>query len=220
MYADAPARKPREIPILFNGDMVRAILDGRKTQTRRPAKERRPPLGQQARTCVCRQIEPSDRPCTVCIERFGASPFGRPGDLLWVRETWRVGNPEHKYHGADNSACFVYRAGGVAWNPIPVDVKYSRDEKWRPSIHMPKWATRLRIRVTDVWVERLHGLSEDDALAEGNTGHPVDGHAGYPIGYSPVDEFRGAWDSIYAKRGLRWNTNPWVWACKFERIQR
>jgi hypothetical protein len=216
---------PAEHPILFNGEMVNAILDGRKTQTRRPLKPQPPEdfedpcQGRDGHWFVF-----DNRPPDILDSYPLRSPFGQPGDTLWVRETW-----------ADvNSAAgpgFLYRADGAAHmcTDDAYPVEYERypgcgfamwwsdlmrgepDHSWRPSIHMPRWASRITLTVKRVWVERVQDISAEDALAEGvRPGGTTDGGVCIQLGF--VD----AWDGIYAKPGLGWDVNPWVWACEFE----
>lgn len=166
-------------PILFSTPMVKAILDRRKTQTRRV-------------------IKIDDAP-----ENWRKSLAGsryKPGDILWVRETWapKRYQPERIYYKADNEL------GSL----VNVD-------KWRPAIFMPRAAARIFLRVTDVRVERLQDITEDDATAEGLR----IGIGGEPY-FSCRDAFVALWNSINAKRGYGWDTNPWVWVISFERCEK
>lgn len=181
----------RERPILFNTEMVRAILDGKKTQTRRPAKERAPDPGNDWRECLCREIAAVDVPCVVCEARFGLCPFGRVGDRLWVRETW--------------GPC----AGGVCYRADEADTVCPDGGRWIPSIHMPRWASRITLEVTEVRVERLQSISERDAIAEGKP---------YGALVDPRSEYVVSWNAIYAKDGRGWRDNPFVWVVSFRRI--
>lgn len=181
-------------PILFNDAMVRAILSGAKTQTRRPVKrESAPSPGFVWAECLCGEIDPADRPCVTCEGRFGDPPYGVPGDRLWVRECFAV--PP----GSELREECAYRADFA-----PSETK-TNGKTWTPSIHMPRWASRLTLRVTDVRVERLQDISERDATAD--------------LGASPitrdckVTKFARLWDDIYGG----WNLNPWVWVVSFER---
>lgn len=160
----------RERGILFSDAMVRAILDGRKTQTRRVVK-----LREFQRTTTPgydfifrdRRLLWNDYRTPRLIEK--CCPYGKPGDRLWVRETWRVyGGREYEYQR--DRRCVIYRAGGP-----PPDVSMSLDraraetgpQQWRPSIFMPRWASRVTVEISDVRVQRLHDISEEDARAEG-----------------------------------------------------
>ena len=185
----------KERPILFSTPMVRAILDGRKTQTRR------------ANMKWSRYSEPNQAkpPLEWC-------PYGKPGDRLWVRETWGQAEgvwEEWEYHRgkADRHLPVLYRAD----NPtLGAD-----DEYWRPSIFMPRWASRITLEVTGVGVERLQNISEQNACAEG-----YDDSGLQPATMDAArDWFRVMWDQINAKRqGCSWNENPLVWTITFRRI--
>jgi len=222
----------REHPILFSGPMVRAILDGRKTQTRRVVKPQ-PPTG-------FRQINQELGTATFSDGFFARThecPFGKPGDRLWVREGhWLYG--QWVKNGFNNS-------GGQRWTfqQIGDRVAYTRpglDEiayygggqgfSWRPSIHMPRWASRITLEITDVRVERLQEISPNDAVAEGV--EPDCDHPSMTLEYgctdcmntgyasNPRDEFAGLWDSINGQRpGCSWADNPWTWAITFKRVQ-
>lgn len=203
----------KERPILFNGEMVRAILDGRKTQTRRPMNPQPEFCGGAGEESDISKwgFHSMDRtPHFVSVTEF-APPLGTVGDRLWVRETFRI------YRSFIECACYddcqcasmngkpLYRAS----YPSP------DDDKWTPSIHMPRWASRIDLEITRVWVERVQDITEEDALKEGCEGDPVYGHNGFPNGLGPRDEFRDLWQSIYGT----WDANPFVWAYEFRRIK-
>jgi hypothetical protein len=174
----------KERPILFSGPMVRAILEGRKTQTRRVIKPQPEIGGAYWRTpggAIGRDVKPK-----YC-------PYGRPGDLLWVRETWAINI------GAEpGESIYAYRADR------------ERPGDWKPSIHMPRKASRLLLRITDVRVQRVQEISDAEAIAEGCV--PV-----WDAGVTPRDAFAELWDDINAPRDHGWESNPWVWAISFER---
>lgn len=150
-------------------------------------------------------------------EMLACCPYGAPGDRLWVRETWahdcphcvdvRCGNPDHIWYRASESERVAQSFAGTA--------------RWRPSIHMPRWASRLTLEVIRVRVERVRDISEADAKAEGV--QPIPGHRYAPFGSKEFrqlnhrDYFRAKWDCINAKRGFGWDTNPWVWVVEFKR---
>lgn len=159
-----------ERPILFSGPMVRAILDGRKTQTRRVAKDR-------------------DKPCK----------YGIAGDRLWVRETWQSAAAMGVCHASDDY--FVYRATDPDWETC-------EGWQWRPSIFMPRKASRITLEITDVRAERLQDITNKDARAEGLARGTV-----YPRMW-----FEDLWDSINAKRGFGWDVNPFVWVITFKKV--
>ena len=193
----------REHPILFNGEMVRATMERRKTQTRRPMRPQ--PM--------------VDDGCRLAPD-MARSPFGQPGDTLWVRETWGVGTRPHPMHGWVDG--IEYRAdvfyldehdilGLNVVDPPDGDCMDHYREGWRPSIHMPRWASRTTLTVKRVWAERVQDITEADAAAEGvRPGDTTDGGSCIQLGFVDV------WDRIYAARGLGWDANPWVWACEFE----
>ena len=187
-----------EKPILFSGEMVRAILDGRKTQTRRVVKQKHIPFVENILNGFL-DGKWNQRPL----------PYGKPGDLLWVRETW-AHNPEWTKP--------AYRAD---WKTPDAAIK-TMDTKWRPSIFMPRWASRLTLRVLDVRVERVQEISEADAKAEGvnlatwELHHRRDDSISLSI--AAIEEFKHLWDSINAKRGYSWDSNPWVWVVEFEAV--
>lgn len=213
----------KERPILFNGPMVRAILNGRKTQTRRVVK------GPFHKDNFVRMSDDLGYPASLGHLWAGfrwpedpiytKSPYGQPGDRLWVRETWAPGPSADE----DGMPLFVYRADGEP----PEHVK---GWKWRPSIHMPRWASRLTLEITAVRVERLQDISWMDVDAEGIGDMLEDpcSIAGEAFGYAEHISIAGGsvgmaaemygvasyWDSI-AKPGERWADNPWVWVYKF-----
>lgn len=200
----------KERPILFSGPMVRAILEGRKSQTRRIVREQDIPFV----TNVTHQYlsgEWDQRPL----------PYGQIGDRLWVRETWRETENMWGYK-ADNlvrpkalkntDALISFFSQHCT---TPVDAL-----KWRPSIHMPRLASRLLLEVTNVRVERLQEISVNDALEEGITRNRYGCHRHNEIGgcVTMIEGFMELWDSINAQRGYGWDTNPWVWVVKFKRV--
>lgn len=215
-----------EKPILFNSDMVRAILAGEKTR-----RVITPHPGQWQGADYVDGVWYAE-------DAYGdshpiACPYGKPGDLLWVRETWRVG----AWH-VDDGMKVEYRAddrlSGWLWleeeqyerlwqdsTDDAIKAGLEADEegnfywvegqtptRWRPSIFMPRWASRITLRITKVRVQRLQAISEDDAAAEG-----IPRHSG-PY----ILDFARLWDSINAKRGYSWNSNPWVWVIEFEKV--
>lgn len=183
----------KERPILFSASMVNAILDGRKTQTRRIMKP-----------------QPTTNPFWGCAgsKGFGffddlkpiKGPYGKPGDRLWVRETFGI------VDSLEGARSFVYRAEG--WKDP------SGLFKWRPSIHMPRLASRIQLEITSVRVERLKAISEVDAVAEGA---PC-GSCCAPQEGSHKAGFAQLWESINGSGS--WNANPWVWVIEFKRVSK
>lgn len=198
--------------IIFNGDMVRAILDGSKTQTRRPVKSSTSDM------LELQEKYPHKKYNIDC-------PFGKPGDRLWGRETWQ--GPLVDYTDAHSmfkdptpyqkAANCVYRADG---GPCPefVDADDNLRCCWRPSIHMPRWASRITLEITGVRVERLNDISEADALAEGFTSTAQLTATGDDYtGLYASDHFAETWQSIYGVES--WGANPWVWVIEFRHIE-
>jgi hypothetical protein len=197
----------REHGILFQDDMVRAILDGRKTMTRRVVKPQ--PYWNDIFKCW------SWYPNKQTWLKIGAEqvnlycPYGQAGDRLWVRETFTP----HLCCGMDSEEIH-YRADGES---CPVDGRTIK--RWYPSIHMPRWASRITLEVIGVKVERVQDISEEDAKAEGICcsdcvpGVPAPDYCGCR------SLFANLWDSINAKRGYGWAVNPWVWSISFRRVK-
>lgn len=190
----------RERPILFSAPMVRAILDGRKTQTRRVVK--------MGRWRLADGVEEFAPPLTDC-------PYGAPGDRLWVRETWAAHRHEDSLPPRDCSreVRFYFECHKRQHGSNP------RIGKWRPSIHMPRWHSRITMAITSVRVERLNDISEADAIAEGilKSGDGWRGADGLPWFASPVGAYRSLWESINGAGS--WDANPWVWVVEFKRVE-
>lgn len=205
-----------EHPILFSGDMVRAILDGRKTQTRRPVTFPASlwfnadgyPFSGDGYT-DCRPVEPGD------IRAWITCPFGVQGDRLWVRETWRPVGPWDT-----RRETIQYRTDGMylrktGW-PKSFRIRTNNSlNKWRPSIHMPRWASRINLEVTAVRVERVQDITYGDLRAEGLRCPRRDELDNLLPVSTAFDAWKILWNSIYAKRGLGWDENPWVWVVEF-----
>lgn len=208
--------------MIFNGEMVRAILDGRKTQTRRimkiqPSDGFRPThngydLDLNAHWYTPGVVDKNGYLQPAKKDVFGVAdenegytcPFGAVGDRIWVRETWAeagAGAPDLK----------LYRANYPDHVPTHYEnVPPASDIRWTPSIHMPRWASRLTLEITGVRVERLASVSDEDAGKEGYPANPA------PYG-GTMDKwlwFRGLWDSIYPDQSFR--HNPWVWVIEFK----
>lgn len=212
-------------PILFSGPMVRALLDGRKTQTRRVLKPQ-PDL----RGLVSFGTVLAGQRCVAYRAEIEAGTLRlpcAPGDLLWVREAFGFGSRPHPIHGSVDGV--EYRADEVLIEaPDLIDLHTPKTpdgfcygdvmgDGWRPSIHMPRWASRLTLRVTDVRVQRVQEISEGDAKAEG-----VEPFGGRDAEYEALHariSFEALWDSLNARRGYGWGANPWVAAYTFEVIR-
>lgn len=219
--------------MIFNGEMVRAILDGRKTQTRRIMKIQPEHSGFGLRRVIDSKNGSDDGKyfwslsdaCGLKIRsKSFTCPFGSVGDRIWVREAFRV------HSRATDVATLVYKASERnSWteqtNRVPVSVcnKPATPEKWTPSLHMPRWASRLLLEITDVRVERLNAISEEDARAEGiidggclNCGEPEPCGCANPEP-DATDAFAYLWQSIYGQES--WNANPWVWVIEFKHVE-
>lgn len=197
----------REKGLIFNSEMVRAILDGRKTQTRRPIKwkqTRFTEIGEREDGSKWPWSEDAEHACDF----WHPCPFGAVGDRIWVRETW------NKYGGL-----LTYRADHDWIDDMRKETVCTA--KWVPSIHMPRWASRILLEITDVRVERLNAISQEDAQAEGMelTGwRPTysDPDSGGEV-MTPYDNFAELWSSIYGDES--WKANPWVWVIEFKRVE-
>lgn len=212
----------KERPILMSGEMVRAILSGNKTQTRRI-------VDRVAGFGKVREFSPSDTPgydfnfrCRRGLwqdfrrtEIFDRCPYGMPGDRLWVRECFYIDHIDHVIGPLvkpDGEIPIYYRADGDCCLQIPecccCEVGKPR---WRPSIHMPRWASRITLEITGVRVERLQEISDQDAVSEG-----IEILDSFDPEFGARGTFRELWQSINGPDS--WDLNPWVWVVCFERI--
>lgn len=201
-----------EHPILMSGPMVRAILEGRKTQTRRVVKpqpwrnkvgqwlwERRPGQHIAFHPDLSEEHYPGTKLQHVC-------PYGKAGGVLWVRESYKHwGNC---YEAGEQFAYVEYKADNesaklLARAPSRGPSHSSEWKRWRPTIHMPRWACRIELELTAVRVERVQEITAEDIRAEGLLD----------------DDFWGLWDSLNAKRGYPWSSNPWVWLLSFRKVR-
>lgn len=218
-----------DYPALFNDEMVRAIMAGLKTQTRRPVKLKRYYEHGSAPDCHWLDcgVEPEK-------QRFGirgplgeaVSPFGGPGDRIWVREAWRMGGSYMDMtvkQVEDLFAVSTVRNDHLHYRSD--EPERAKDTCWRPSIHMPKWACRTFLPVLDVRVERVQDITEADAIAEGCGNQNKFGSyrnylPGLPRYISTAREsFLNLWDSIYAARGLGVGENPPIWVATFQAVK-
>lgn len=210
----------RILPVLFNTDMVRAILDGRKTVTRRTVRYKY--CNTEMKMCtdkygtrlieIQKDIEgethgknPDGSTWHKLLPYIEKNPPYKKGDILYVRETWREHSP-----GFDN--LFIYKADYADG---------SMNVKWHPSIHMPKEAARIWLKITDVRVEKLNDISWKEILEEGINSH-VHPDADYFDG-NQKEMFAELWDSTIKKKDIShygWDANPWVWVIEFERYEK
>lgn len=221
----------KERPILMSGPMVKAILDGRKTQTRRVVKPQPP--------------DDFDRHCWFDAPAYGWTNepepainwftlrcrHGLPGERLYIREKWAL--VQWDEDGTDDwTGSIPKEPPGLGWSAHHAagstyenDCLEDRGFRWRPSIHMPRWAARIIIEVTGVRVERIQDISDADAIAEGirrfdeTAGQSV--YTWYGVDRStdrnPIGAYRTLWESIHGPGS--WDANPWVWAVEFRRIE-
>lgn len=220
--------KITERGMIFNGEMVRAILDGRKTQTRRimkPQPEPCPRGGHWWPSNVFKTMLHVEEEMQNGKGGWGglvgdACPFGDVGDRIWVRETWAEA-------GASAPDLKLYRANYPEHVPsIYENVPPAEEIRWTPSIHMPRTASRIQMEITDVRVERLNAISEEDAEAEGidmealyDSQDCYDCIADHNMTGRPTvtGAFKYLWESIYGEEG--WKSNPWVWVIEFKLVE-
>lgn len=195
-------------PILFSGAMVRAILDGSKTQTRRVVK-----LTDSGRVKAAGSARNwhLDDPNAVL-----ACPYGQPGDRLWIRETWAQSSGDNRDEKSGEGNRAVYRADWIG---------PSLDGLWKPSIHMPRWASRITLEIFSVRVEQLQEISDEDSVAEGIKAFHIGDQNAY--GLNPDDRdtmhatgkdaYRALWESINGPGS--WTANPSVWVVEFRRLE-
>ncbi len=211
-----------EKPILFSGPMVQAILDGRKTMTRRVVKRTSHTITEWERLksagmVVHQKDSLAFGEVSCSIEKC---PYGKPGDLLWVRETWAdfcpMWNGAWCGHGTQEGIIKehrpVYRADGKEGWPN------GEPGRWTPSIHMPRWASRLTLRIKSVRAEQLQDIAEEDIIAEGVTVDRVAVWINKPWHEMPTlhSAWYAFWDHINGARGYLASSNPWCWCIEFE----
>jgi hypothetical protein len=204
-------------PILFSGPMVRALLDGRKTQTRRAVKPQPPERWEGARPHKIALTTDDEGAELFAYSQSAGNgdwtarcPYGVPGDRLWVRETWAHDGPDLETVRTRHEDMLP---GGDSYGPYYRATEIAPDTLlWRPSIFMPRWASRITLEITDVRVERLQDISEADALAEGVT-HSLS----HPAGRTAAENYSWLWDDINGEGA--WASNPWVWVLTFKRIE-
>ncbi|VAS57255.1 morphogenetic protein [Klebsiella quasipneumoniae] len=230
----------KERGMIFNAEMVRAILDGRKTQTRRPVKF---PVHDKNLGC---ELAGNELAGELSAGNYLNSAFGKPGDRIWVRETWGVVSHELDEDGRiqpwtpDRPATVIHEMpfgngyySGHAIYAADGDFTWGDDDGyedgrscWKPSIHMPRAASRILLEITDVRVERLNAISEEDAEAEGidmealyDSQDCYDCIANHNMTGRPTvtGAFKYLWESIYGEEG--WKSNPWVWVIEFKRVE-
>nr|WP_249192038.1 hypothetical protein [Burkholderia ambifaria] len=228
-----------ERPILFSGPMVRAILEGRKTQTRRIAIPKRssidfigggPTGGPDWNDPTCWGFEDPDTGFWWALRGNKSChplpcPHGTVRDRLWVRETCRADELDSGLDGVRYRADDAFRAiddsllAAERW--LDLNAYRGQEGAMVPAIHMPRWASRITLEITDVRVERLQSISESDARDEGVTieDHHIRGYSAGAFRPPSIRAFHDLWDSLNAARGYGWDANPWVWVVEFRRIE-
>ena len=220
----------KERPVIFTGKSVRGILEGRKTETRRVVKRSCDTVGKDVAEEFTKEAYAHGFTC----------PYGEPGDRLWVRETFTLqsecagddppftdGRPIKRFDDDEFAPCAWLQPHYKASDRTPElccereNCKCQDGEPcchWKPSIHMPRWASRLTLEIRKVRVERVQEISEADAAAEGAD---ADYFARYMTGEMPqpsfVEGFKVLWNLVNAKRGFGWDVNPWVWVIEFRK---
>ena len=213
----------KEHPIIFNSEMIKAVLDGRKTQTRRIVKW---PLKGGSPNPILRITEGISRGTYIAHDGNGNNtifcPYGKVGDKLWVREAFCCG-VEWDYEKPSEldplcGANDIWFPSGQ--NEVENPDKAEKPEgygKTRPSIFMPRWASRITLEITAIRVERVKDMTEGDAIAEGIDAPPMI-RTREQVEKLWLD-FKTLWDSINKKRGYGWESNPWVWVVEFKVIK-
>ena len=224
----------KEHPILFSGAMVRALLDGSKTQTRRVVKPQpisviaQPGEGKVPAWAIVNQAPATGVCVNVCgNEDWLRCPYGKPGDRLWVRETFLDTLGTGVEHQDDSGTRHRYAfAADCAPGSYGDQARKDYGLKWKPSIHMPRVACRILLEIVSVRVERLQNISEADAKAEGITPHEVRHFAIFGASAAEraaiyrdaaVRPYRGLWQQINGVGS--WDANPWVWVIEFKRVR-
>lgn len=212
----------KERPILFNTDMVRTILEGRKTETRRvikpqPSRKIYPGNMRICEICKWRKEQEFGKHCAICrptknndrtykdySQFFLKCPYGRVRGRLWVRETWAcVGLGKYAYRATDEH--------------LFPDIKNVSRRGWRPSIYMSKDICRIVLEITEIKVERVQDITEEGSIKEGVNLPDIPMYPDEPLP-TYKNAFARLWDSINEKHGFSWESNPWVWVVKFKVI--
>lgn len=222
----------KERPILFSASMVRALLDGSKKQTRRVVKPQFAadaiPVEMPATDPAGGWVVPGHSGVWWCDAAANPDdvrrcPYGQPGDRLWVREAHYLtddGDTEYAVYAADDLATYQHlRSIDALPSDFPADVK-AQHRRLRPSIHMPRWASRITLEITSVRVERLQDISEADALAEGIVRQPDGGYGLADTTHyhftDPRQSYFSLWEAINGAGSVE--ANPWAWAVSFRRL--
>ncbi len=215
----------KEHPILFSGPMVRAILEGRKTQTRRVVKPQPTAWPSNESFLVWAKNSSNGDPMT--LNHFNnLSPYGQRGDRLWVRETWADVTKAFQTHDCDEPKVIAFRADDAVYETEGMAFLEHRNDsgivvhKWKPSIFLPRPFSRLSLEITNVRVERLQDISVDDIRAEGKVLPPTELFPDINTDTKLRQQWEWGWDKLNGKRkGCDWNSNPWVWVIEFLRAE-
>ncbi len=199
----------KETGIIMSGNHPKLVLDGTKTQTRRVINPK-PMIVLDGTPIKIREAKPNEFP----IQREDIKcPYGQVGDRLWVRETHKIWVKE----GFDFWYALYKDGMGQECNcsvdAQTDDIWYRESAKWRPSIHMPRWASRITLEITEVRVERVQEISPEDVRSEGIRGFGN-------LDSTNMVEFIQLWDSLNAKRGYGWEVNPWCWCISFKAVDK
>lgn len=222
----------KERPIIFSGEMVKAILDGKKTMTRRVVKTQ-PDFNARYDgvdddtnhfwEVLDAQGEPTEKyiPILKC-------PYGKVGDRLWVRETWQEIGPDCLLTYKATYPSDLYAKRPELENVPPLASLKDRGYLWKSPMFMPRWASRILLEITDIRIERLQDISEQDCEKEGFRFYPLSricfkpssakhlsGHGSN--NYKSI--FGEYWDTLNAKKGYPWSSNPWVWVVEFKVVE-
>jgi hypothetical protein len=189
-----------ERPIIFSSEMIRAILTGTKTQTRRVIKPQ--PDNVRVSPFVPSGIETVHGYELKC-------PYGLPGDLLWVRESFMLDGADARPIGMEWDRKVIYKANSP---------EYGKFYKWKSSIHMPRWASRVTLEIVGVKVEHVQDISRGDAFAEGAPDQWIS-QSGESRHFVPQDWYKELWDDLNFERGYGWSTNPFVWCIAFKAVK-
>lgn len=226
----------KERPIIFSGEMVKAILDGKKTMTRRVVKSDF--INNYKHAHIIKQSSDKsregkayfyDKPAggMVLSSQLVSNLYGKVGDRLWVRETWQEIGPDCLLTYKATYPGDLYAKRPELENVPPLAGLKERGYLWKSPMFMPRWASRILLEITDIRVERLNDISDEDAVKEGLRILPASGR--YVV--SPGDQYFGSashdavevfswlWDSINAKKGYPWSSNPWVWVVEFKVVE-
>lgn len=196
----------KERPILFSDPMVRAILAGTKTQTRRVVKD--------SHIAITRYS--SEDRASISVHHTYRCPYGHAGDRLWVREAFDPILPQDLHYNGGRPIAIDYRAShGPESHQWRVKDEYGR-RRWKPSIHMPRSASRILLEVLRARVERLQDISEADCIAEGAHGGLGATPSHQYSGATPLEHYRHIWESINGPGS--WAANPYVWVVEFRRV--